>query len=146
MTDNSNNIYRDAYDRLETHLVEITGNMTATSKPAVLAFPDNAEVTAEKLNDAISNDEFIPTTPYIDDEYDNEDFYYASSRIYRPESTPDITVRADEHTLRVFENPYEEEEPLAELSFGEFQAFIERIEETLGITFQPDPETEDESE
>lgn len=144
-SDTARDHYEHAYDRLETELVEIPGGgPTASSKPAVLVFPDDADLTAQAINDAISNDEYVPVAPFIDDKEDGS-FYYAASKVYRPEADPDLSVRADAHALRVFENPHDEEEPLSELTFEEFKAFVTHLEDRLDLTFLP-YEEDDENE
>lgn len=134
-TDSPANRYERAYNRLETELVDVCGQQKASSKPAVLAFPDDASITAEELNDAISTEELVPVAPFIDDDAENG-FYYAASRIYRPEAEPDISIRADADELRVFEAPRDEEEPLPELTFEEFRTIIDQLEENLNLTFE----------
>lgn len=127
--------YQRAYDRLETEQTTITGNTTTQCKPAVFEFPESADLSAEAVHEAVTTEECIATSPFLDETDDG--FYYTSSRLYRPDAEPDIEIRADATTLRLFETPFDAEEPLPRLSFAEFATIIDRIETALDLTLRP---------
>jgi hypothetical protein len=128
--------YRRAYDRLEPELTDINGFTTTSCLPAVFQFPEDAEVTAQDVHDALDSEEWAVVSPYIDQKEDGA-FFYTSGRVYRIEADPDFQIRADANSLRLFETPYEAEEPLPRLSFEEFADIISGIEDALDIEFLP---------
>lgn len=129
--------YRNGFERLEVEVIDVAGNDTVQTKPAVFSYPEDVEISGPELQKAVEGLEDMAAIDSFLDESDDDDgsFYYASGRVYRTEEEPDLMIKADNTSIRIFENPYDAEEPLPRLDFEEFKGIVQQLESALGVEF-----------